>query len=96
MKWSIITGAIYAAAFLSSKFVPSIAALFYVIGLFYLVSSISVLLYVVIRRPYSASPLLKGLPLIATFTLPAVALLIVSASASSSLPFSAQINAWRS
>ena len=76
---------------MSSKFATPIAAVFYVLGLFYLVSSFITILYVVINRPYASSPLVKGLPLMATLSLPAFLLMLASSNADSYLPFSSML-----
>lgn len=94
--WGAVLAGIYGIAFLSSVYVPFIAAFFYLVGLYYFIASVSTTAYTVIYKPYSASVLLKGVPLLLTFTLPAVLLMLASASASSYLPFSAYLNSLRS
>lgn len=96
LVFSGITLGIYAVAYLSSLYAAPIAGIFYGVGLFYVACSIITITYVIINRPYASSPLVKGVPLFATLTIPALLLMLASSHQASCLPYSAVLRAMRS
>lgn len=96
IAYGIFIAVFYLLAFLCSKFDLVFSGFFYSIGLFYLVISIATVIYIIVSRPYAVSPMVKGVPLLATFSVPALLLMLVSATPTSILPFSAYLYSWRS
>lgn len=88
--------ALYAVAYLASDYATPLAAVFYTLGLFFTICSLITIVYIFIQRPYASSPVVKGLPLLATLTLPSLLLMLAASSSTSYLPFSATLRHLRS